>query len=107
MASDMEKLSALLSRHTNKMKDTIDDTDLGELARTTRVLEHSNDLVDDVMTLVSDMLARRRDDQERERDRYEDDRRRDDRDYRGRDSRDSRDYRGRDGRGGQWDDRRR
>lgn len=93
MASDIDKLKNLLARATNKMKDTIDDTDIGDLNRVTRVLEYSNELVDDIMLLVGDMVDRRLDDQDRERDRYEDSRR-DDR----RDSRRDRDDR----RGGSW-----
>lgn len=105
MGLDTEKLQHLLSRHTGRMKEVMDDIDVGDLARATRVLEHGNDLVDDIMLLVTDMIARRRDDQERERDRYEDSRDRGrDRDDRGRESswdrgrgrgssRDDRDYR--------------
>ncbi len=100
MANDMDKLQSIVARHATKMKDTIEDQDSGELGRATRVLGFGNDLVDELMMLVSDMIDKRIDEQERERDRYEDDyryndRRRDSRD-RGRDRRDDR------GRGNSW-----
>lgn len=100
MASDMEKLQGVLTRHTGRMRDVMEDIDLGDLQRTTRVLENANDLVDDIMKLVDDMLERRLEDQDRTRDKYDDRRDRDD--YRRDDRRDDRGSRG--GRG--WDSRR-
>lgn len=109
MAKDMEKLQSIVARHANKMKDVIEDQDAGELGRATRVLCHGNDLVDELMMLVNDMIEKRLDEQDRDRDRYENDRhydsrdRRDDR-YRGRDGRNDRGRDGR-GRGGTWNGR--
>lgn len=89
-SNDIEKLRNLLARRANKFKEIIDNEDLGDLTCVARVLEVSNELNDELMLLLSDMMDKRRLEQERERDRFEDDI-----GYRDRsrgDSRDSRDY---------------
>lgn len=92
-SSDMEKLRNSLARHTGKMKDLLDDPDLGETGRVGAILDETNKLADDLLIIIEDMQRRRMDQQYRDRDRLDDDR-----DYRDRGGRD--DYRGRDsGRG--------
>lgn len=72
-SNDIEKLRNLLARRANKFKEIIDNEDLGDLTCVTRVLEVSNELNDELMLLLSDMMDKRRLEQERERDRFEDD----------------------------------
>lgn len=86
----MEKLRNSLARHTGKMKDLLDDPDLGETGRVGAILDETNKLADDLLIIIEDMQRRRMDQQDRERDRLDDDR-----DYRdrGRD-RDRDGYRG-------------